>query len=263
MLAVSIGIYVLNKLQFMITGFEIGSNELAEAALFGALLVLAGVILIIAFTTLKHRSFIITLVTLIALISLFTLMDLIVEAITMFLMVPLAGLVFILFGGALIVSVIAASKYKETRATSLLPMVMQVGALLLVMWVPLSYLYINANFALFKDQREKVVAKVNSGELKPNVKYDAHMISLGDSFPNLSVGGNQVVVYEYRKKKYVFFYTFRGFLDSNSSGFIYVPKGGDPQNCSEDVKEQPRARIVSLENNWYYVSHYECKSFLR
>lgn len=110
---------------------------------------------------------------------------------------------------------------------------------------------------------KKVSAWINSGEIKSNVKNDSHLISLGDSYPNVSVGGNQVAVYGFGSNKYVFFNTFSGFLDSNASGFIYVPQGGDPQNCSEDVDKEPRARIVSLDNNWFCVSHYECKPFLR
>ncbi len=254
-LAVLILIFALN----VSTGFAFGMSELTELALIGAFIVLIAVVGIIAFSTLKHSSFLITLVASIALISIFTFVDLIVETITMFLMVPLVGLVFVLFGVTFVTSVTAAFKYKKAGPTSLIPIILQVGALLLVVWVPLSYLYINANFALFKDRREQVVAKVNSGELKPNVNNNPRLISLGGSYPNVSIGGNEISVYGKGNKKYVFFYTYRGFMDENSSGFIYVPPGGNPQNCSKDVEDQPQARIVSFDRNWFYVSHYECE----
>lgn len=169
-----------------------------------------------------------------------------IEDIDFFLVIFLFPAAWLLFLVAFVVSVIASFKYKQVGVAALLPIGVQIVAILLVLLIPFSNIWLDINFALHKRQREKVVAKVNRGELKP---YNIMVI---DEYPNVSMGGNAIIVEEHDRKKYVFFYTFRGILDSYE-GFLYVPQGGDPRKF-EDLSDQ-QSEIRRWEGHWFYVSH--------
>jgi len=94
---------------------------------------------------------------------------------------------------------------------------------------------------------------VFAGTLQPNVDHNPRLIRLDESYPLVSMGGNEIVVEEHDGGKYVLFFTFRGILD-NYSGFLYVPSGGVPSLFS-DLNEQQFTEIEPLEENWYFVSH--------
>jgi hypothetical protein len=65
---------------------------------------------------------------------------------------------------------------------------------------------------------------------------------------------HEIVVEGKDGAQYVFFYTFRGILDSYS-GFLYVSKGGAPTGYSY-LGEEKFTQITPLEENWYHVSHH-------
>ena len=88
------------------------------------------------------------------------------------------------------------------------------------------------NFYWYRQNRERIVARVEAGELKPNVDYNEHLIALGDNEPNVSAGGNDIVVDQAREGVYVLFLTSRG-LKHYFTGFLHVPPGGDPNKFFE------------------------------
>jgi hypothetical protein len=167
---------------------------------------------------------------------------------------PLAGIVWLFYFIAAIVSLSCILKIKKIGFASLAPAAVQAIAFLIVFFVPFTNLWLKADFAFYKSEREEVVKKVYSGELKPNVLHNSSLISLGNNYPLISMGGNEIVVEEHEEIKYVFFYTFRGILD-NYSGFIYVPDGGNPTSYS-DLNKFESTQIVRLEGNWFYASHH-------
>ena len=178
----------------------------------------------------------------------------IIDKITPFMYMPLAGAIWLFFIISTIASLTCMLKYKQIGTRTLLPFSVMVVAFLVVYFVPFTDLWLKADFSLYKKERTEIVRKIYNSTLKPNVSHNEYLIDLSDSYPLVSMGGNQIVVEEHAGLKYVFFYTFRGVLD-NYSGFIYVPNGGAPKNYS-DLNESDSGQITHLAGNWYYASHH-------
>lgn len=161
----------------------------------------------------------------------------------------------IIFIIAVVFSITAIFKVKIIGFVALIPIGVNAIALLIVLFVPFTDLWLKADFALYKKQREEIVAHVNNGVLKPTVSpYNNKIASINLRPPSLLVSNSKLVIEEHQEGKYVFFYTFHGILD-HYSGFLYVPHGGDPRNYS-DLGEKHKTSIVTLEDNWFYVSHH-------
>jgi hypothetical protein len=137
---------------------------------------------------------------------------------------------------------------------STVPLAIHLVAATILLLVPFTQIWLNANFHLHKLERQEVTDKVYRGELISNVSHNSSLISLGSEFSNISKGGNEIMVLEYEGLKYVFFFTFRGILD-NYSGFLYVPDGGDPRMFL-DLDEDESSQIVKYADNWYFTSHH-------
>ncbi len=178
----------------------------------------------------------------------------IVDRITLFLLFPLEIAVWLLFFVSILTSISCLIKIKKIGARSFIPLGVMVFGFIVIVFVPFTYLWLKIDFYLYKDERNEIVDKVLSGELKSNVDYNADLIALDNSYPLVSMGGNEIVVEGYDSNKYILFYTFRGILD-NYSGFLYVPKGGKPSKFS-DLWEESSTQIALMEENWYYVSHH-------
>ena len=101
--------------------------------------------------------------------------------------------------------------------------------------------------------RERIVARVEAGELKPNVSHNKNLIALGDREPNVSAGGNDIVVDETDEGTYVLFLTSRG-LKHYFTGFLRVPPGGDPNKFFE-FEDKPPSRLVRYDKDWYFVAN--------
>ena len=61
--------------------------------------------------------------------------------------------------------------------------------LAILLYAPLQQVALQQNFDWHRADRERIVARVEAGELKPNVGYNKNLIALGDSEPNVSAGG--------------------------------------------------------------------------
>ena len=97
------------------------------------------------------------------------------------------------------------------------------------------------------------MARVEAGELKPNVSYNKNLIALGDREPNVSAGGNDIVVDETDEGTYVLFLTSRG-LKHYFTGFLRVPPGGDPKKFFE-FEDKPPSQLVRYDKDWYFVAN--------
>jgi hypothetical protein len=178
----------------------------------------------------------------------------IIDTISVFFYMPLCIVLWLFFVVVLIMSILSIRSYKKIGRVSLFPLMVMFAALAIVYFVPFTDLWIKADFALYKNDRERIVKYVYENKLVPNVENNVSLISLGDRYPIVSRGGNEIVVEEHDGLKYVFFFTFRGVLD-NYSGFVYVPNCGNPQNYF-DLTERDTTQIQLLDGNWYYASHY-------
>ena len=110
-----------------------------------------------------------------------------------------------------------------------------------------------ANFYWHRENRERIVARIEAGELKPNVNYNKNLIALGEREPNVSAQGNDIVVDETDEGTYVLFLTSRG-LKHYFTGFLHVPPGGDPKKFFE-FEDKPPSQLVRYDKDWYFVAN--------
>jgi len=134
-----------------------------------------------------------------------------------------------------------------------IPFLICAVTLALLVYAPLQKVALQRNFYWHRADRERVVARVEAGELKPNVDYNENLIALGDSEPNVSAGGNDIVVDQAKEGTYVLFLTSRG-LKHYFTGFLHVPSGGDPNNFFE-FEDKPPSQVIGYDKDWYFVAN--------
>ena len=133
------------------------------------------------------------------------------------------------------------------------PLIVCAATLAALAYAPFTQIWLQTNFRLHRGDRERIVVRVEAGELTPNVAHNRHLIALGDNAPQVSVGGNDVVIDQTAEGIYVLFLTSRGFRHY-FSGFLHVPPGGDPEKFFE-FDDQPPKRLVQYDKGWYFVAN--------
>src|SRR3954471_5847744 len=133
------------------------------------------------------------------------------------------------------------------------PFLICAATLAILLYAPLQKVALQQNFHWHRADRERIVARVEAGELKPNVAYNNSLIALGGNEPNVSAGGNDIVVDRAREGTYVLFLTSRG-LKHYFTGFLHVPPGADPKNFFE-FDDKPPSRLVRYDQDWYFVAN--------
>jgi len=124
--------------------------------------------------------------------------------------------------------------------------------LALLLYAPLQQVYLQRDFYWHRADRERIVARVEAGELKPNVEADENLIALGDAEPHVSAG-NDIVVDQADEGSYVLFLTSRG-LKHSFTGFLRVPPGGDPKKFFE-FDDKPPTQLEPYGKDWYFVAN--------
>ncbi|MEH2539824.1 MULTISPECIES: hypothetical protein [unclassified Bradyrhizobium] len=163
--------------------------------------------------------------------------------------VPLVALVFF---GCLVWSASLLPRIRTGGAKFALPFLISALTLAILAYAPLHQVALQQNFRWHRADRERIVARVEAGELNPNVSYNKNLVALGDREPNVSVG-NDIVVDETEEGTYVLFLTSRG-LKHHFTGFLHVPPGGDPKNFFE-FADKPPSRLERYDENWYFVAN--------
>ena len=163
---------------------------------------------------------------------------------------PLAALVFC---GCALWSATLLLRIRDGGAKFALPFLTYALALAVLVYAPLQQIALQQNFYGHRQNRERIVARVEAGELKPNVDYNKNLIALGDREPNVSAGGNDIVVDETDEGTYVLFLTSRG-LRHYFTGFLHAPSGGDPKKFFE-FEDKPPSRLVRYDKDWYFVAN--------
>jgi len=164
--------------------------------------------------------------------------------------VPLVALVFF---GCIVWSATLLLKVRSGGAKFALPFLICALTLAILAYAPLHQIALQQNFYWHRQDRERIVARVEAGELKPNVSYNKNLIALGDREPNVSAGGNDIVVDETDVGTYVLFLTSRG-LKHYFTGFLHVPPGGDPTKFFE-FEDKPPSQLVRYDKDWYFVAN--------
>jgi hypothetical protein len=125
--------------------------------------------------------------------------------------------------------------------------------LVILAYAPLQQIALQRNFDWHRIARERIVARVEAGDLKPNVDSNENLIALGDNEPHVSAGGNDIVVDQADGGTYVLFLTSRG-LKHTFTGFLHVPPGGDPNKFLE-FDDKPPTQLVRYGKDWYFVAN--------
>jgi hypothetical protein len=133
-----------------------------------------------------------------------------------------------------------------------LPFLICALTLAVLVYAPLHQIALQQNFYWHRQARDRIVAQVEAGELKPNVDYNKNLIALGDREPNVSAR-NDIVVDEADEGTYVLFLTTRG-LKHYFTGFLRVPPGGDPKKFFE-FEDKPPSQLVRYDRDWYFVAN--------
>lgn len=164
-------------------------------------------------------------------------------------LVPLTALSFI--GGGLW-SVMLLLRIRSHGVKFAVPFLIYALTLVLLQYAPLERIALQRNFDWHRASRERIVARVEAGELKPNVDYNKNLIALGEREASVSAGGD-IVVDPVEKGAYVLFLTSRG-LKHAFSGFLHVPDGSKPEDFFE-FDDKPPSRLVRYDKGWYFVAN--------
>ncbi len=121
-----------------------------------------------------------------------------------------------------------------------------------LVYAPLQQIYLQRDFWARRADREKIVARVENGELFPNMSYNKNLIALGDKVPRVSAG-NDIVIDDKDEGVYVLFLTSRG-LKHYFTGFLRVPPGGDPKKFFE-FADKPPTRLEPYDRDWWFVGN--------
>jgi len=164
--------------------------------------------------------------------------------------VPLVALVFF---GCIVWSATLLLKIRSGGAKFALPFLICALTLAILAYAPLQQIALQQNFDWHRKTRERIVARIEAGELKPNVSYNKNLIALGEREPNVSAGGNDIVVEETEEGTYVLFLTSRG-LKHYFTGFLRTPPGRDPRLFFE-FEDKPPSQLVYYDKDWYFVAN--------
>jgi len=170
-----------------------------------------------------------------------------------FVLLAVVPLMALMFCGCALWSATLLLRIRNGGAKFALPFLIYTLTLAVLVYAPLHKIALQQNFDWHRTTRERIVARVEAGELKPNVSYNKSLIALGDREPNVSAGGNDIVVDETDEGTYVLFLTSRG-LKHYFTGFLHVPPGGDPKKFFE-FEDKPPSQLIRYDKDWYFVAN--------
>jgi hypothetical protein len=162
-------------------------------------------------------------------------------------------LVALLFFGCGLWSATLLIQVRRGGAKFAAPFLICALTLVILAYAPLQQIALQRNFDWHRTARERIVARVEAGDLKPNVDSNENLIALGDNEPHVSAGGNDIVVDQADEGTYVLFLTSRG-LKHTFTGFLHVPPGGDPGKFFE-FDDKPPTQLVRYGKDWYFVAN--------
>jgi hypothetical protein len=163
--------------------------------------------------------------------------------------VPLAAL---LFFACLLWSASQLLRVRRDGMKFAAPFLICVATLLMLQYAPLQQIYLSQNFWRHRADRDRIVARVENGELLPNVDYNKQLIALPRRDANVSAGGD-VVIEDVDEGVYVLFLTSRGFKHY-FTGFLRVPPNGDPKKFFE-FADKPPSQLVRYDKEWWFVAN--------
>lgn len=173
------------------------------------------------------------------------------DILTPFLGGPLIALIWLVVILSALWGVVHAFLYRKNGISVIAPAAVSVVTLLVASFFPFTELWLYTNFHLNQSAREQVVENIRSGIITHDASVHSQLIALTEG-ASLSLGGGEVIVQETPEGPFVFFYTFRGILDSYS-GFLWVPKGSTPQQFND--AGESGTTIIPYADHWYFIGH--------
>ena len=126
-----------------------------------------------------------------------------------------------------------------------------VGVLLILLFAPLTSVWVSYNFSKYSLERSSVVAQVEAGTLVPDTTMG---IRLNGKLRAVSDGGE---VLADQRLGAVFFFTFKGFSD-NYAGFVYI-KDESALDSLLRLKGHPIFYDVidysKMAPHWYFITN--------
>ena len=171
------------------------------------------------------------------------------SALVLMAILPLTAL---LFFACLLWSASQLLRIRKDGAKFAAPFAICVATLLALQYAPLSQIYLNQNFLRHRADRVRIVEKVESGELVPNVDYNKNLIALPRRDAHVSAGGD-IVIEDADEGVYVLFLMTRG-LKHYFTGFLRVPPNGDPKKFFE-FADKPPTRLERYDKEWWFVGN--------
>jgi len=163
--------------------------------------------------------------------------------------VPLAAL---LFFACLLWSASQLLRIRKDGAKFAAPFAICLATLLALQYAPLQQIYLTQNFWRHRAERDRIVERVENGELFPNVDYNKNLIALPRRSANVSAGGD-IVIEDVDEGVYVLFLTSRG-LKHTFTGFLRVPPNGDPKKFFE-FADKPPSQLARYDKEWWFVAN--------
>jgi len=163
--------------------------------------------------------------------------------------VPLAALVFF---ACLLWSASQLLRIRKDGVKFAAPFAICLATLLALQYAPLQQIYLNQNFWRHRTERERIVARVENGELLPNVDYNKNLIALARRDADVSAGGD-IVIEDVDEGVYALFLISRGFKHT-FTGFLRVPPGGAPAKFFE-FADKPPSQLVRYDKEWWFVAN--------
>src|SRR5262245_62057918 len=163
--------------------------------------------------------------------------------------VPLAALAFL---ACLLWSASQLLRIRKDGARFAAPFAICVAALLALQYAPLQQIYLSQNFWRHRTDRDRIVARVENGELLPNVDYNKNLIALPRRDAHVSAGGD-IVIEDADEGVYALFLSSRG-LQHYFTGFLRVPPNGDPKKFFE-FADKPPSQLVRYDKEWWFVAN--------
>ena len=163
--------------------------------------------------------------------------------------VPLTAL---LFFACLLWSASQLLRVRKDGAKFAAPFAICLATLLALQYAPLQQIYLTQNFWRHRAERDKIVERVENGELFPNVDYNKNLIALPRRSASVSAGGD-IVIEDVDEGVYVLFLTSRG-LKHTFTGFLRVPPNGDPKKFFE-FADKPPSQLVRYDREWWFVAN--------
>ena len=111
-----------------------------------------------------------------------------------FVLLGVVPLMALMFFGCGLWSATLLLRIRRDGVKFALPFLIYALTLAVLVYAPLQQIALQRNFDWHRADRERIVARVEAGELKPNVSHNENLIALGDREPYVSAGGNDIVV---------------------------------------------------------------------